>query len=121
MAHVVQCICIIFCLQDFSCTNAGTGSNLTKSGTVECDASIMDGQSLAFGAVGALRGKLNDSLWHFINNTNGPSANILFKKRKDMLNLFGKIFPSLGEARDCFANLLIKSAIKFSIHDKHAP
>ncbi|XP_078351428.1 threonine aspartase 1-like isoform X2 [Oculina patagonica] len=46
-------------LEDFSCTNAGIGSNLTKSGTVESDASIMDGQSLAFGAVGALKGVRN--------------------------------------------------------------
>lgn len=46
-------------LEDFSCTNAGIGSNLTKSGTVECDASIMDGQSLTFGAVGALKGVRN--------------------------------------------------------------
>lgn len=46
-------------LEDFSCTNAGIGSNLTKSGVVECDASIMDGKSLTFGAVGALKGVRN--------------------------------------------------------------
>lgn len=46
-------------LEDFPCTNAGIGSNLTKSGVVECDASIMDGKSLAFGAVGALKGIQN--------------------------------------------------------------
>ena len=52
----------VFLLQDFSCTNAGIGSNLTKSGAVECDASIMDGQSLTFGAVGAIKGLLNNDL-----------------------------------------------------------
>ncbi|KAM7431059.1 taspase [Porites harrisoni] len=46
-------------LEDFPCTNAGTGSNLTRSGTVECDACIMDGDSSAFGAVGALKGMKN--------------------------------------------------------------
>jgi len=35
-------------------TNAGFGSNLTESGTVEMDAGIMDGTSLLFGAVGKL-------------------------------------------------------------------
>lgn len=58
---IVQCACVCVCFffQDFPCTNAGIGSNLTKSGTVECDASIMDGQSLTFGAVGALKGVRN--------------------------------------------------------------
>ena len=55
-----MCVCFLF--QDFSCTNAGIGSNLTKSGVVECDASIMDGESLTFGAVGALKGQLNGGL-----------------------------------------------------------
>ena len=50
-----MCVCFLF--QDFSCTNAGIGSNLTKSGVVESDASIMDGESLTFGAVGALKGQ----------------------------------------------------------------
>lgn len=35
-------------------TNAGYGSNLTESGSVEMDAGIMDGSSLLFGAVGAM-------------------------------------------------------------------
>lgn len=41
-------------LEDDPCTNAGRGSNLTEDGRVECDASIMDGDSGAFGAVGAV-------------------------------------------------------------------
>lgn len=34
--------------------NIGTGSCLTINGRVECDASLMEGSSMAFGAVGAL-------------------------------------------------------------------
>ena len=49
---------IVFCIQDSQWTNAGLGSNLTLDGTVECDASIMDGQSLHYGAVGAVSGCL---------------------------------------------------------------
>lgn len=36
--------------------NAGYGSVLTEAGTVECDASIMEGERLAAGAVGAVPG-----------------------------------------------------------------
>ncbi|XP_068650732.1 putative threonine aspartase isoform X2 [Aristolochia californica] len=46
-------------LEDDPSTNAGRGSNLTEDGHVECDASIMDGHSGAFGAVGAVRGVQN--------------------------------------------------------------
>lgn len=46
-------------LEDDPITNAGRGSNLTEDGRVECDASIMDGNSGIFGAVGALPGVKN--------------------------------------------------------------
>ncbi|KAF7844635.1 putative threonine aspartase isoform X1 [Senna tora] len=46
-------------LEDDPSTNAGRGSNLTEDGSVELDASIMDGKSGAFGAVGAVSGVRN--------------------------------------------------------------
>ncbi|KAF8659977.1 hypothetical protein HU200_058059 [Digitaria exilis] len=46
-------------LEDDPITNAGRGSNLTESGHVECDASIMDGVTGSFGSVGAIRGVKN--------------------------------------------------------------
>ncbi|KAH0671287.1 hypothetical protein KY285_025503 [Solanum tuberosum] len=46
-------------LEDDPNTNAGRGSNLTEDGHVECDASTMDGDSRAFGAVGAVPGVRN--------------------------------------------------------------
>src|SRR5262245_16568128 len=42
-------------LEDDPCFNAGVGSVLTDTGTVEMDASIMDGERLQAGAVGAAR------------------------------------------------------------------
>ena len=41
-------------LEDSELTNAGYGSNLTLDGYVECDASVMNGRNLYFGAVGAV-------------------------------------------------------------------
>lgn len=45
----------IIVLENDPLTNAGFGSNLTLDGTVECDASIMNGKNLLFGACGAVR------------------------------------------------------------------
>ncbi|KAF7668786.1 hypothetical protein LDENG_00288220 [Lucifuga dentata] len=49
-------------LEDSPFTNAGMGSNLNLSGDIECDASIMDGRSLHYGAVGAINGIKNPVL-----------------------------------------------------------
>lgn len=49
-------------LEDSPFTNAGMGSNLNLLGEIECDASIMDGKTLHYGAVGALSGIKNPSL-----------------------------------------------------------
>ena len=49
-------------LEDAGETNAGYGSNLTESGTVEMDAGLMDGSSLLFGSVGAISGVKNPIL-----------------------------------------------------------
>jgi L-asparaginase / beta-aspartyl-peptidase len=46
-------------LEDDPYFNAGTGSVLTVAGTVEMDASVMAGDTLAAGAVGAVRGVRN--------------------------------------------------------------
>ncbi|CAL1548509.1 unnamed protein product [Lymnaea stagnalis] len=46
-------------LENDEITNCGKGSSLTVQGTVECDACVMDGSSLLFGAVGALCGVAN--------------------------------------------------------------
>ncbi|XP_025404989.1 threonine aspartase 1 isoform X1 [Sipha flava] len=46
-------------LEDSPLTNAGYGSNLTWNGSVECDASIMNGSSMHYGGVGAVSGIKN--------------------------------------------------------------
>jgi taspase (threonine aspartase 1) len=87
---------IVF-LEDCPYTNAGTGSNLTVQGTVECDASIMDGQSLQYGAVGAVSGKaaLSLLLHHLLHGIfTGVKNPILVAK--DLLCLQMKGEMSLG-------------------------
>ncbi|KAF7376353.1 hypothetical protein MSAN_00050800 [Mycena sanguinolenta] len=49
----------IVSLEDSSILNAGYGSNLTLSGTVECDAALMDGRTGDFGSAGAVSGIKN--------------------------------------------------------------
>ncbi|RXG70804.1 Threonine aspartase 1 [Armadillidium vulgare] len=49
-------------LEDSPITNAGVGSSLTVDGTVECDATVMDGKSLVHGSVGAVSGVENPIL-----------------------------------------------------------
>ncbi|XP_077468978.1 threonine aspartase 1 isoform X2 [Stigmatopora argus] len=49
-------------LENSPFTNAGMGSNLNLSGEIECDASIMEGKSLHYGAVGAISGIKNPVL-----------------------------------------------------------
>ncbi|KAK7687047.1 hypothetical protein QCA50_009547 [Cerrena zonata] len=49
----------IIVLEDNPILNAGYGSNLTLEGTVECDASVMDGKTGHFGSVGAISGVKN--------------------------------------------------------------
>ncbi|KAI9304890.1 nucleophile aminohydrolase [Cunninghamella echinulata] len=49
----------IVSLENDSITNSGYGSNFTIKGTVECDASLMDGKTTSFGGVGAVHGIKN--------------------------------------------------------------
>ncbi|GLT79605.1 hypothetical protein SLA2020_510880 [Shorea laevis] len=70
-------------LEDDPCTNAGRGSNLTEDGSVECDASLMDGDSGAFGAVGAVPGVRNAI----------KIAALLVKEQKMGSSLLGRIPP----------------------------
>ncbi|XP_021748172.1 putative threonine aspartase isoform X4 [Chenopodium quinoa] len=65
-------------------TNAGRGSNLTEDGHVECDASIMDGDSGAFAAVGAVPGVRNPI----------QVAACLIKEQKMGPSLLGRMPPT---------------------------
>src|SRR5437868_7513712 len=56
----VDAVCAaIVCLEDDVAFNAGRGSCLTSAGTVEMDASVMDGRTLQAGAVAVVRGVRN--------------------------------------------------------------
>ncbi|EDV20246.1 uncharacterized protein TRIADDRAFT_61236 [Trichoplax adhaerens] len=59
-------------LETCGVVNAGVGSALNSDGAVQCDASIMDGQSLAFGAVGCVSGIPNPTqvAFEILRNSN---------------------------------------------------
>src|SRR6185436_1222384 len=52
-------VAAVVVLEDDPHFNAGRGSALTEDGTVEMDASVMDGAGLSAGAVGAVHGVAN--------------------------------------------------------------
>ncbi|KAH7835014.1 hypothetical protein Vadar_022062 [Vaccinium darrowii] len=70
-------------LEDDPSTNVGRGSNLTEDGHMECDASIMHGNSGAFGAVGGVPGVRNAS----------QIAALLAKEQMLGSSLLGRIPP----------------------------
>ncbi|XP_073309580.1 putative threonine aspartase [Primulina huaijiensis] len=80
-------------LEDDPCTNAGRGSNLTEDGHVECDASIMDGRSGVFGAVGAVPGVRNPI----------QIAVSLVKEQMMGSSLLGRISPMFLVGEGCHA------------------
>ncbi|XP_039288122.1 threonine aspartase 1 isoform X2 [Nilaparvata lugens] len=71
-------------LENSALTNAGYGSNLTWDGRVECDASVMDGSNLQFGACAAVSKVKNPVLL----------AQTLCKKQLEPLSL-GRMQPCL--------------------------
>ncbi|KDQ57831.1 hypothetical protein JAAARDRAFT_178341 [Jaapia argillacea MUCL 33604] len=82
-------------LEDQECLNAGYGSNLTLDGKVECDASIMDGETGDFGSVGAVSG---------VKNPIGVARSIIeYSKVPDPL---GRLPPLtlVGEGAKAFAS-----------------
>ncbi|KAK7505412.1 hypothetical protein BaRGS_00003157 [Batillaria attramentaria] len=72
-------------LEDADLTNAGRGSSLTMAGTVECDASLMDGSSSLFGAVGCISGVVNPV----------KIAHQLLVRQRDSCLSHGRIPPSV--------------------------
>ncbi|KAI8382482.1 putative threonine aspartase [Blakeslea trispora] len=72
-------------LENDPVTNAGYGSNLTLTGTIECDASIMTGKSATFGGVGAVSG---------IQNPIEVACQMVMEAEKGLLTL-GRIPPML--------------------------
>ncbi|XP_062610709.1 threonine aspartase 1-like isoform X2 [Saccostrea cucullata] len=82
----VECVTeAVKLLEDAVLTNAGMGSNLNLSGSVECDASIMEGRKLMFGAVGAISG---------VKNPVEVSATLVNRQLGDKLSL-GRLHPSV--------------------------
>ncbi|XP_055332959.1 threonine aspartase 1-like isoform X1 [Paramacrobiotus metropolitanus] len=62
-SSAVEAVCAaVVALENNPLTNAGVGSNLTRDGTVECDASVMESSNNLFGACGAVKGVKNPVL-----------------------------------------------------------
>ncbi|XP_061167801.1 threonine aspartase 1-like [Saccostrea echinata] len=92
----VECVTeAVKCLENSVLTNAGMGSNLNINGFVECDASIMEGKKLVFGAVGAISG---------VKNPVEVSATLVSRQLGDKLSL-GRLHPSVivGEGAEKWA------------------
>jgi beta-aspartyl-peptidase (threonine type) len=66
-------IAAVALLEDDPAFNAGLGSVLTEDGEVELDASVMSGETLAAGAVGAVRGVRNPVHSHAPSSTRDAS------------------------------------------------
>lgn len=78
-------------LENSPLTNAGYGSNLSWNGIVECDASLMNGQTLHFGACGAV-----SNVWNPIS-----LAKQLCLKQCDNLSL-GRVPPCILTGKGAF-------------------
>ncbi|XP_022332673.2 threonine aspartase 1-like [Crassostrea virginica] len=72
-------------LEDSDLTNAGRGSSLNIEGSVECDASVMEGRQLMFGAVGAVIG---------VENPIEVAAMLVTRQLGERLSL-GRLHPSV--------------------------
>lgn len=82
----VECVTeAVKLLEDSKLTNAGRGSSLNIRGCVECDASIMEGRKLMFGAVGAISG---------VQNPIEVSAMLVNRQLGEKLSL-GRLHPSV--------------------------